>query len=464
MKIINLMIENFKKIKAVELSFDDNGIVMLTGRNKQGKSSVIDAIFGALGGKNALPEKPIRNGENRSVIRLELDELLIERIMTKDGDDYNTRLKVTDVSGDNVSRPQTVLNKLISKIGLRPRKFAKADNQEQLDMLLEAIDIDFDKTDFQFYLDGQEIADGDNPIEIIDNTYDKIYKERRYVGRDRKKAKETLKNYEEIEYTEEVDTNKLIKEKEELQKENRQLKDKSKEKENLKEKMEEKETQISEVKKEIKRLKSKLNNLEDDKKSIELKIDDIDNELKEQRQNYQDREKRIKELEKEIENATETNKKAQKYKEKLKYQKEYKQYDKKYNYYSDMLDNVEDFKQDLMQETEFPIEGLNINNNQIYYNDVPLSQESSTQKLEVGFAVLQALNPELKVVLIEDGNTVDEDNLEFLETLAKDKGYLVLMEYVDENAETGVVIEDGEITTNHYDDIEDRNDPFANVS
>ena len=49
MKIVSLEAENYKRLKAVEITPDGN-MVVIGGRNAQGKSSVLDAIWAALGG------------------------------------------------------------------------------------------------------------------------------------------------------------------------------------------------------------------------------------------------------------------------------------------------------------------------------------------------------------------------------------------------------------------------------
>ena len=49
MKILKLTAENFKKLSAVEITPDGN-VVVISGKNGAGKSSVLDAIEAALCG------------------------------------------------------------------------------------------------------------------------------------------------------------------------------------------------------------------------------------------------------------------------------------------------------------------------------------------------------------------------------------------------------------------------------
>ena len=61
-KINTLEIENVKRIKAVQLSPSKNGLTVIGGSNRQGKTSVLDAIAWALGGDSFRPSAPAREG------------------------------------------------------------------------------------------------------------------------------------------------------------------------------------------------------------------------------------------------------------------------------------------------------------------------------------------------------------------------------------------------------------------
>ena len=62
-KINKLEIENVKRVKAVKVEPSQNGLTVIGGRNKQGKTSVLDAIAWALGGeRNFKISQPKRVG------------------------------------------------------------------------------------------------------------------------------------------------------------------------------------------------------------------------------------------------------------------------------------------------------------------------------------------------------------------------------------------------------------------
>ena len=85
MKILQLTVENFKKIKAFILK-PDPYVQEISGANGAGKSSALDAIWAALGGaemvKASGTSQPIRNGEKKAMVTLDLGDMIVTRRWT----------------------------------------------------------------------------------------------------------------------------------------------------------------------------------------------------------------------------------------------------------------------------------------------------------------------------------------------------------------------------------------------
>lgn len=61
-KINSLEFENVKRIKAVQIKPTKNGLTVIGGKNRQGKTSVLDGIAWTLGGDKFKPSSPQREG------------------------------------------------------------------------------------------------------------------------------------------------------------------------------------------------------------------------------------------------------------------------------------------------------------------------------------------------------------------------------------------------------------------
>ena len=100
----------------------------------------------------------------------------------------------------------------------------------------------------------------------------------------------------------------------------------------------------------------------------------------------------------------------------------------------------------MIQEAEYPIDGLKMTDDGVEYNGIPLSQISSAEQLDVSVAMGFALNPRLPLMIIRDGALLDEDSLIKIATKSAEKGGQVFIERVGEGSECHVIMKDGEAT------------------
>lgn len=140
MRIVRLQAEGFKRIVAVDIS-PEGDLVALGGDNGEGKSSVLDAIYAALGGAKAAPIKPVRTGEEYAIIRLDLGDLKVTRYFSADGTD---RLKVENADGAAYSSAQTMLDRLVGKIAFDPLAFALMEPADQATELRKLVSLAVD--------------------------------------------------------------------------------------------------------------------------------------------------------------------------------------------------------------------------------------------------------------------------------------------------------------------------------
>ena len=142
MKIVKLVAENIKKIKAVEIN--PNGeIVTIAGKNGAGKTSILDSIWWAMSGTSHIQGAPIRKGQTKARIKLDLGEIIVERKFT----DAGSTLTVENSEGARFPSPQKMLDALVGSLSFDPLAFSRMEPRKQLDELrrVSKLDVDIDK-------------------------------------------------------------------------------------------------------------------------------------------------------------------------------------------------------------------------------------------------------------------------------------------------------------------------------
>jgi hypothetical protein len=146
MKLIELQIENIKRIRAIEIH-PGPGVTAIGGRNAQGKTSVLDSIEMALAGERSVQPQPVRQGEESGRTVLTFDTgLVVKREFQAGG---GSRLVVSDQTG-KIKAPQTFLDALTGKgIAFDPLAFLRMDPKKQLETLKRLVGVDFADLDDQ---------------------------------------------------------------------------------------------------------------------------------------------------------------------------------------------------------------------------------------------------------------------------------------------------------------------------
>lgn len=132
LRLNRLEIQNFLRVEAKVIDADGQH-VQISGPNASGKTTCVDAIWAALGGKGSrdIPE-PIHHGADRATVKLDLGDYLVERVWTE----KSSRLIVTAADGSKVTKPQQLLDGLLGRYSLDPVAFLARRPQDQVDDVL----------------------------------------------------------------------------------------------------------------------------------------------------------------------------------------------------------------------------------------------------------------------------------------------------------------------------------------
>jgi len=402
--IIRLQVENFMRVIAVDIS-PDGFLIPITGKNAAGKSSVINAIWAALQWRTAshsIPE-PVRRGQDTATVRIDLGDLIITRTWNGSG----SKLQVTARDGALYKSPQAILDKFVSEIGFDPLEFVRMQPRDQRALLVDLLKIDF--SDYE-------------------TEKETLLADRLEAAQIEKSCSMRLLELPSIPLEtpdEEISASELIQQIQNTQGEISQYHGYEAEREYLKKEISSLESDIRAIQEEI---SSDLKLLKkSDDFFISHKLPDITH------------------LQGQLTNIEQTNKhiRIKQQRKLLSEQLASSQNDLKA--YDAAIKDIDQKKRDTLAAAKFPVPGLSFDESGILLNGVPFAQASSSEQIRVSLAMGIAMNPDLKVLLIRDGNALDSDSLKMVEQMAHDANMQIWMERVDETRQMGIVIENGSI-------------------
>lgn len=418
MKIIALQAENVKKLVAVEIR-PDGALVQITGKNGQGKTSVLDSIWWALCGAANIQGNPIRQGENQARIRLDLGEIVVTRTFKK-GEAGNTVSSITveNAEGTAIRQPQTMLDRLLGELSFDPLAFARATKKEQFEQLKRFVPgVDF---------------------EAIERAHQEDYDKRTNVNREAA-TKRTLA--EDIfittpEGTKPISEASLVDELENAGKHNadietRKANRQSYETASVNQKAEAKDCrgQAEQLIKRAERLEAQAKVCDERLAGATALPEPIDTQA----------------IKRRLESAKEVNKAIGELARKADLIKEAEQLENDSEVITQRMNARTTEKQKKITEAKLPVEGLGFGDGEILLRGVPFNQASDAEQLQVSIAMAMALNPKLRVIRVRDGSLLDEDSLKLLEQMAENQDYQVWIERVDTTGKVGFVLENGHV-------------------
>lgn len=401
MKIISLEAENIKCLKAIEIKPDGN-LVVIGGDNGNGKSSILDSIEYALAGGKHIPEKPIREGQEKARIVLDLDEIQVIRTFTKNG----TNLVVKSKEGAIFSTPQAMLDKIVGNLSFDPSEFFRMDNKKRVETLKKLVGLDFTE---------------------LNNRYKAAFDKRTEVNRRGKELKaqhEALPFHKDVP-NQEVSVSELSKQLTSSISENQKLNEVQRSLDNnlLK----------------IQRIQEQLLQLTEEKTKIENYV--VNQRLQLKKSQPVD----VTDIQNKIASAEDTNHKIRENVKKTSLNVELEKLRDESQSLSSTLGSIIVDKNEAMENAKFPIKGLSFDEETVTFNGIPFDQISQGERIKISVAIGLVINPKLKILLVRDASLLDEKNLEMVAKMAKKMDAQVWLERVGKGKECSVIIEDGSI-------------------
>ncbi|MDE8193505.1 AAA family ATPase [Erysipelothrix rhusiopathiae] len=399
-KINKLEIENVKRVRAVQVVPSEKGLTVLGGKNNQGKTSVLDSIAWALGGKKYQPSNPRREGSvTPPSLRVELSNGLIVERKGKNSD-----LKVIDPSGNKAG--QTLLDSFVEELALDLPKFMEATSKEKARTLLEIIGV------------------GDKLFEL-DNLENKLYQERLAIGKiadTKKKHAQEMPRHEGVP-EKLISASDLIKQQQDIMARNAEK--------------ERKRRNLAHLEDENKRLKEIL-------QDYQTKLEANENDLVEARKSALDlHDESTVELEDNIAKIDEINAKIRINLEKDQAEQEAEYYGQQYKDLNEEIDAIRKERLDLLKGADLPLPGLSVVDGELTFNDHHWDNMSGSEQLRVATAIVRKLKPECGFVLIDKLEQMDVDTMKEFGKWLEQEDLQAIATRVSSGDECQIIIEDG---------------------
>lgn len=407
MHITRVEVENFKRLKEVDI--DDLGqVVTIGGRNAQGKSSLVDAIWNTLGGKQRAVTRPIRDGEEKATAAITVE--------SEDGTGFvatrtwklgkASTLTVRPINGKaNVAGGQTFIDQFLGAFAFDPLAFAEQDSKKQRQTLIDLVGVD---------------------TSAIDEEYDVAYEGRRMQGQEVKRIEGSLGSMDRPAKGVPDDYVSVTALSDELNAVRVLEQDLSVAKDNWSRTNE----RIKDLRAQLGRAESELENLAASGKAAGDALEGS---------------RRASDILVQIDDAETMNasvRDAERYRET---KEELKQAERRHSDLEKRVETARQAKVDALAAVDLPLEGLSFDEEGILYNGVPFSQSSAAERRRVSVAMAMAMNPELKVICLKDASLLDEESLADLKRLGEENGFQLFLEVVGKPGGETFVIEDGEI-------------------
>jgi hypothetical protein len=398
MKIVEFTASNVKRLRAVDITPAEH-VQVIAGRNAQGKSSVLDAIWLALGGGAAskATAKPVRDGQTHASVRLDLGDLIVTRTWA----DGKTALKVESAAGAKFGSPQKMLDDLVGRLSFDPLAFTHLTAREQVTALLDLVDLGID-------------------LDELAARRQAAYDTRTEVGRTVKSLEGQADGLGPVEAS-----------------------------------VPDVEVSLSGLLEEYRKAES----LGQEIRAVESNIVRATELVADRRAALAEAEERLANAEAaavglppvpdlapisaRIGNVEETNTAVRANQERTAVAARLTAARAAYAGLDRDITTMDREKSAALALAEFPIDGLGFTDDGVTYQGVPFTQASSAEQIRVSLAMAMALNPQLRVIRILDGSLLDADNLALIGEMARDNDYQVWIERVGDGDGIGVVIEDG---------------------
>lgn len=429
-KIRRASVRDYQRIKWVELK-PQGAVIVVGGKNGNGKSSLINALIAGIGGRKFLSEQPVRAGAERTETVIELGsedttEFTIRQFMTADNR-YGLEVKSKD--GFVHPKGQTFLDTFYSKLSFDPLEFVHAKPKERVDIMNKALGLDFSALDYQ---------------------RKQAFDERTIVNRDvaSLESQARAKSHNDDVPAEPLTSADLVQQLEDAIAHNSDI-------EQAASRIAAAERRAGDLAARQEALRIAAAELRKQAEAKELEAEQTAEEESVLRaQNSQAKETSasaepidVAAIREQLATIDTTNRMIAENKALAELQKKLAAARRKSDDFSKIIGRIDQDKETKLQKAKFPVQGIKITEDGIQLNGFPFEQASSAEQLRVSLNVAFLLKSNLRVLFTKEGGSLDDVSFAIMNEEAERAGVQIIVELptrtpLDEEF-ASIVIEDG---------------------
>ena len=427
--IVSLEVTNFRRLKAAEVKvIPGKGLVRVTGANGSGKTSLLKAIAGVLGGGGEVHKESLREGAKTGLVSLKLSNgFTIERKFTEKN--LKGYLKVT--GPDDGVHAQSKLTGWIGDGSFDPLAFFSLPPADQRDALFSvAKDPELPQKLKSLRAEQKEIKDSRTPWIVKKMELNRI-----------------IENAPEGEAPEPVDTKETFQKLQKLkvQKDTyfhaaSRAREAAHDQGSAAGEVRRKNQQVEELKAALLTAAEELEAMEVQHTEAKKKCDHLEKEFLE----LDDPTEAIDEAQELLASATEVMEAREPWERHAKAEAEVKLVKETEKEMTATLRGLKDRETKLLTEAGIPVDGIGFDEHGFaQLNRRSLEVASGRERIGVAVAVALAADPEIRVCLLDEANDLDLEALKALDKLAKLHGFQIWVVRIGLEGEGEIVVEDG---------------------
>ncbi len=439
LKFITLDVENFKSIEKKVVEINGRSL-LITGKNGEGKSSLIQALLSGIDSK-IQPSNTIKKGAKKASTKVVIagvmngkeENYVLEMFYTEAN--QSGRIILTNSLGEKVKSPKEVLKSIIGNISFDIFAFLKSKKGDQIKIL-------------------KELSGVAPQINKLDFDRKAVFDDRQFLARTVKENEAVMNNHgmtpDEIDlYSTPIPLEPLQEVMNGISKKITTWTDVKNKTDKFKEDYE---VVLPAIKsKELQAIKDnevKVAKILEETELIRQSIIDTDAKITLSESNYtkgvawldKNEEPKAEIASQAITDAVSHNTQHEKVLSLAEKQKGLIADKQRLEKLNSDIEDIDAKKDKLIKNSKLPIKGLSFDEDNIYLDGLPVEegQQNTAALIDMGVEISMALNPNLRAIFIHEGSLFDKESLSALIKKVEDRGYQLIVELVTEDEELEV--------------------------